>query len=119
MNPVSDFYLSINVGYPNAFARHYGRTGSALMIHGSCVSAMTDQCIEEIYALADAVLRAGQTSFPVHIFPFPLTEDEIARHTPSPWKPFWENLKQGYDLFEQTRIPPHVTVEQGKYSFYD
>jgi len=123
MNPVSDFYLSFNVGYPNAFDRYHGRTGSALMVHGSCVSAgcyaMTDQRIEEIYALADAALRAGQPSFPVHIFPFPLTEEEITRHNPSPWKPFWENLKQGYDLFEQTRIPPHVTVEQGKYSFYN
>jgi murein L,D-transpeptidase YafK len=64
MNPASNFHLAFNLGYPNRFDRHYGRTGSALMVHGSCVSigcyAMTDDGIEEIYALADAAFRNGR-----------------------------------------------------------
>jgi hypothetical protein len=41
-------------------------------------------------------------------------------HADSPWSPFWTNLKEAYDLFERTRIPPRVgmcgkryVVEQG------
>ncbi len=64
MNPVSNFHLSFNLGYPNAYDKIHGRTGSALMVHGSCVSigcyAMTDKGIEEIFTLADASLRNGQ-----------------------------------------------------------
>jgi len=41
------------------------------MVHGNCVSigcyAMTDEKIEEIYAIADASLRNGQSFFRVHI----------------------------------------------------
>ncbi|UCF89851.1 MAG: 2-dehydro-3-deoxyphosphooctonate aldolase, partial [Desulfobacterales bacterium] len=60
MNPLSDFHLAFNPGYPNAYDRVHGRTGSALMVQGSCVSigcyAMTDKGIEEIFTLADAAL---------------------------------------------------------------
>jgi len=36
LNPVSNFHLSFNLGYPNSYDRSYNRTGSALMVHGSC-----------------------------------------------------------------------------------
>lgn len=46
------------------------------MVHGSCVSigcyAMTDDGIEEIFAIADAAFRNDQKFFRVHIFPFSL-----------------------------------------------
>lgn len=38
MNPQSSFYLSFNMGYPNAFDKSLGRTGSQLMVHGDCSS---------------------------------------------------------------------------------
>jgi murein L,D-transpeptidase YafK len=121
LNPASQFHLSFNLGYPNAYDRHHGRTGSALMVHGNCVSigcyAMTDAGIEEIYALADAALRAGQPFFRVHIFPFRMTDDNMQQHARSEWREFWENLKEGYDLFETTRRPPNVKVRGGKYVF--
>jgi len=53
MNPASAYYLSFNMGYPNAYDRAWGRTGSQLMVHGDCSSrgcyAMTDEQISEIY----------------------------------------------------------------------
>ena len=56
MNPNSNFYLSINLGYPNSFDKANKRNGSFLMIHGDCWSsgcyAMTDEQISEIYSLA-------------------------------------------------------------------
>jgi murein L,D-transpeptidase YafK len=123
MNPASRFHLSFNLGYPNAYDRHHGRTGSALMVHGNCVSigcyAMTDRRIEEIYALADAALRAGQPYFRVHVFPFRMTPRNMERHRRSPWIDFWRNLKQGHDAFERTGRPPDVRVEEGRYVFRD
>lgn len=123
LNPWSQFHLSFNIGYPNAYDRFHKRTGSAIMIHGSCVSigcyAMTDEKIEEIYALADAALRNGQQFFRVHIFPFRMEKKNINAHRKSKWMGFWQNLKAGYDYFEQHKCPPNVVVKNGQYAFED
>ena len=121
MNPNSDFHLSFNLGYPNAYDRTHGRTGSALMVHGGRVSigcfAMTDAKIEEIYALCDAALRGGQKFFRVHCFPFRMTQANMTKHKDSEWLEFWKNPKIGYDWFEQKGVPPDVTVEEKRYVF--
>lgn len=91
------------------------------MVHGNRVSigcfAMTDPKIEEIYSLADAALRNGQEYFRVHCFPFRMTPENMKRHSNSEWMPFWENLKAGYDWFEEARQPPNVVVRDKKYVF--
>jgi murein L,D-transpeptidase YafK len=121
MNPASEFHLSFNLGYPNSYDRYHGRTGSALMVHGDCVSigcyAMTDAGIEEIYALAEAALRSGQPFFRVHIFPFRMTKAHMEKHRDTRWQEFWKNLKEGYDFFERKMRPPNVEVREGRYVF--
>ena len=121
LNPWSKFHLAFDLGYPNDFDRACGRTGKSLMVHGRCSSvgcfAMTDYRMEEIYTLADAALAHGQESFAVHIFPFRMTEENMKRQTKSEWVAFWRNLKEGYDLFEQTSTPPQVTVNNNRYIF--
>ena len=123
MNPNSRYHLAFNIGYPNAYDRAHNRTGSAIMVHGDCVSigcyAMTDAGIEEIYTLAEAALNNGQRFFRVHIFPFRMSDTNMRRHSDSEWYEFWKNLKQGYDAFEQSRIPPEVRVQDGTYRFAD
>jgi len=122
LNPVSNFHLSFNLGYPNKYDRIHQRTGGALMVHGNCVSigcyAMTDKKIEEIYAIADAALRNGQSFFRAHIFPFRMTIENMQRHRNSKWYLFWRNLKEGYDFFEKDgNTPPNVEVENRRYVF--
>ena len=121
LNPNSSYHLSFNLGFPNRYDRSHGRTGSFLMVHGKCVSigcyAMTDRGIEEIYLLAEAALKDGQNAFDVHIFPFRMTEEALAEHAGSPWIGFWENLKEGHDLFEAERVPPTAGVADGRYAF--
>ena len=122
LNPVSNFHLSFNLGYPNRYDSHHRRTGSALMVHGSCVSigcyAMTDGGIEEIFTLADAAFKKGQSFFRVHIFPFKMTNENMKKHKESEWYEFWSNLKNGHDFFEtKDKIPPNVEVRNGKYVF--
>jgi len=119
MNPNSQFYLAFNLGYPNAYDKANKRTGDSLMVHGKCKSAgcfaMTDALIEEIYALARESYIGGQEAIQVHAMPFRLTDANMARHAKSPWYPFWQTLKQGYDHFELTRLPPDVAVCQRQY----
>ncbi|TQV65559.1 murein L,D-transpeptidase, partial [Exilibacterium tricleocarpae] len=84
LNPWSRFHLSFNLGYPNQYDRYHGRTGSALMVHGDCVSigcyAMTDSYINEIYALGVAALKSGQPFFRVHLFPFKLELENLSKY---------------------------------------
>lgn len=121
MNPRSDFHLSFNLGYPNEYDRAHGRDGSFLMVHGDRVSigcfAMTDAKIEEIYTLCDAALRNGQPFFRVHAFPFRMTAERMEEAQRDEWFEFWQNLKEGHDLFERTKVPPNVEVRNKKYVF--
>ena len=136
LNPHSNYHLAFNVGYPNAFDRQNGHTGGLVMVHGACKSvgcfAMTDKGIEEIYGFVAAALSAGQREVPVHIFPFRMTDAAIARETSgggglmsffatdgngAQWAGFWHNLKEGYDLFQQTGEPPTAYACGDRYAF--
>ena len=121
MNPASQFHLSFNLGYPNAYDRYHRRTGNYLMVHGNCVSigcyAMTNPRIEQIYTLGEAALLGGQRYFRVHSFPFRMTEANMKKNAASKHAGFWKNLKDGYDHFERTKRPPNVEVERGRYVF--
>jgi len=121
LNPLSNFHLSFDIGYPNQYDRFYRRTGGDIFIHGSCVSigcfAMTDPIIEQIYALADATFRNGHSFFRVHVFPFRMTTENMQRHENSQWIDFWRNLQEGHDYFERERRPPNVNVRNGRYLF--
>ncbi len=121
MNPNSQYHLSFNIGYPNEYDRAHKRTGSAIMIHGDRISigclAMTDEKIEEIYTLCAAAHAGGQAYFRVHIFPFRMTAERLEARADPVWNDFWLNLKEGYDLFEKNRVPPEVSVADGRYQF--
>ncbi|MFC0036463.1 L,D-transpeptidase family protein [Cardiobacterium valvarum] len=120
MNPNSNYHLSFNLGYPNAYDRSHGYTGSMLMVHGKCVSigcyAMGDRQIEEIYSLVGAALQRGQPFVRVHAFPFRLTEANLAAYSDHRWYDFWRMLKPGYDYFETYRQPPEIDVIGGQYA---
>ncbi len=121
MNPTSAYYLSFNTGYPNAYDRSLGHTGSELMVHGDCSSrgcyAMTDEQISEIYALGRESFFGGQKSFQFQAYPFRMTPINLARHRNSPHMAFWKMIKEGNDHFEVTRQEPKVDFCEKKYVF--
>jgi murein L,D-transpeptidase YafK len=121
LNPNSNYYLAINVGYPNSFDKANKRDGSLLMIHGDCSSsgcyAMTDEQISEIYSLARDSFLGGRPSFQVQAYPFRLTPANLARHRNSPSLAFWKMLKIGNDHFETTHLEPKVDVCNRLYVF--
>ena len=89
LNPASRWHRSFNLGFPNAFDRAHNRTGSFVMVHGGCGSigcfAMTDPVVDEIWRLVTAALKAGQPRFHVHVFPFRMTEENLASREHQPW----------------------------------
>ena len=121
MHPTSTYHLAFNLGYPNTYDRSHHRTGSFLMVHGNRVSigcyAMTDAMIEEIFTLCDAALGNGQPYFRIHCFPFRMTPERMDAAKLDEWFPFWQNLREGHDLFEQNKIPPDVSVRNQRYHF--
>jgi murein L,D-transpeptidase YafK len=121
MNPASNYYLAFNTGFPNSYDRAWGYTGSELMVHGDCSSrgcyAMTDEQIQEIYALARESFFGGQRAFQLQAFPFRMTALNMAKHRNNPNFAFWKMLKEGYDHFEATRQEPKVAVCEKRYVF--
>jgi len=121
LNPNSAWHRSFNLGFPNAFDRAHGRTGSLLMVHGGCGSigcyAMTNPVIDEIWRLVTAALDGGQQRFQVQVLPFRMTARNLSRHEGAPLSSFWSSLKPGYDLFEASQVPPKVSVCGKRYAF--
>ena len=121
MNPDSNYYLSFNIGYPNAYDRSLGRTGSNLMVHGACSSSgcysMTDEDAGEIFRLARDAFRGGQRAFEIQALPFRMTPENLAKHRDDPNMDFWRMLKVGSDSFDLTHVPPKVDVCDRHYVF--
>ena len=124
-NPVSTFYLSLGVDYPNQRDRaaNKGRSnlGGDIFIHGGCRSdgciAITDDGISELYWLAVEARGLGQQTIPVHIFPARMDDDAEMKKLERLYqkKPaviaFWQSLVPGYEFFEKKRQLPYVTVD--------
>jgi murein L,D-transpeptidase YafK len=123
LNPNSRWHRSFSLGFPNEFDRALGRTGSFIMVHGGCQSigcfAMTNDVVDEIWRLVTSALDSGQPAFNVQVFPFRMTETNLAARKADPWSGFWADLKKGYDSFERTKLPPVVSVCDGRYVIAD
>jgi murein L,D-transpeptidase YafK len=121
MNPNSHYYLSFNVGYPNAYDRALDRTGGAIMVHGVCSSAgcfsMTDAQIAEIYAIAREAFAGGESAIQMQSFPFHMSAENLAKHRLDPNIAFWKEIKNGADHFEVTKTEPDVLVCGKHYVF--
>ncbi len=121
MNPESHYYLSFDIGYPNAYDHAHGRTGGSIMVHGVCSSAgcfsMTDAQIAEIYAIAREAFAGGQHAIQMQSYPFHMTAENLAKYRLDPNISFWKQLKEGADNFEVTKQDIAVGVCDKHYVF--
>lgn len=121
LNPKSKYYLSFDLGFPNKLDAAHGYSGDALMVHGACSSqgcyAMTDEAMSEIYPVVRDALKYGQPGFQVQAYPFRMTPQNMAKYRGHPDFAFWQNIKQGYDIFEVTKRQPKISYCDGKYVF--
>lgn len=114
---------AFNLGFPNTHDQLLSRTGSYILVHGGCSSvgcfAMTDQVQAEIFELADAALTSGQKRFHVQIFPFRMSDANMARFADHEWAHTWADLKPAYDSFERTHVPPAIALCGPRYKVAD
>lgn len=129
-NPSSNFYLSMGINYPNESERILGvrgNLGGEIFIHGGCATIgcipITDDKIKELYLIAVEAKSSRQDKIPVHIFPCRL-DDEGFKRVQEEYEnnqnliKFWQNLKEGFDIFEETHQIPEFTVNsRGEYVF--
>jgi murein L,D-transpeptidase YafK len=129
-NPVSSFYLSLGINYPNTSDKLRSdakNLGGDIFIHGSFVTVgclpMSDDKIKEIYLYAVLAKNANQTNIPVYIFPFKMSDENMSKFTQKYAKSkelllFWQNLKIGYDKFSSTKTNLKFKAKKdGLYSF--
>jgi murein L,D-transpeptidase YafK len=124
-NPASSYHLSLGLNYPNKRDEIVNKPprGGDIYIHGMCVSvgclAMEKEPIEEIYIVAMLARAAGQSTIPVHIFPFKMTEQNIKKYTQTSFSflnDFWRSIQPAYTYFEKNKTLPDVTVDsKGNY----
>jgi murein L,D-transpeptidase YafK len=119
LNPGSRFFLSMHVNYPNELDRHLRRTGSAIMVHGSCVSvgclAMTTERIMELYLMVKDL--GAPVRVPIHLFPQRDMGKAVEGARTDVLRAFWTNLKEGHDRFDSSRKVPAVRHRNGRYAF--
>jgi len=128
-NPSSRFYLSLGINYPNQADKQKSKAknlGGDIFIHGSvtigCIP-MTDEKIKEIYLYALYAKNNGQLKIPVYIFPFKMTQKNMTKFSPyfrnnNNLRDFWNNLKDGYDKFENLHKELKISItNEGDYIF--
>ena len=126
-NPKSNYFLSLQINYPNYSDEATGNTnlGGDIFIHGGCVTIgcmpMTNDGIEEIYTVCLQARINGQENIPVHIYPTRLNKNginylnhEFAKDVPK--MQFWSELRSEYEYFEKThKLLPVMYTPDGKY----
>src|SRR5690606_17823468 len=122
-NPVSNFYLSLGVSYPNASDRilsDRAAPGGAIYVHGNCVTLgcipITDDKIKELYVMAVEAKNNGQQKIPIHIYPRRLNDDGMrnlrsAYATQPNLIAFWEGNEIGLGCVRAAQIAHAIIVE--------
>ncbi len=126
-NNKSDYYLSLQLNYPNYSDQMQGnqKTGGDIYIHGGCVTVgcmpMTDPGIQEIYTLCLNARLNGQLYIPVHIYPTRMNKSGLSYlnkeyANDATKQQFWSELKAGYEYFEKYhKLLPVMYTPDGKY----
>jgi murein L,D-transpeptidase YafK len=119
LNYQSIRFVSLNTGFPNAYDRAHGASGSALMIHGGCDSAgcyaIKDAPAQEVFTAVRDALKAGQHNVQLHIFPFRMTDWAMSAHQTDKNISFWREIKIGYDKFNLTHKEISVSIVNKQY----
>jgi len=119
-NAFSDYYLGMQINYPNQSDLILGRKpfGGQIMIHGNCVTIgcipITDDKIKEVYLLALFSKGAGN-DVAVDSYPFKLDDKKLEEAKKTYNKSmlnFWDNLKTIYDYFEKKHLIPVISVDK-------
>ena len=119
-NAFSDYYLGMQIDYPNQSDKILGKRpyGGQIMIHGNCVTIgcipITDDKIKELYLLC-LFSKGASNNVCVEGYPFKPTEANMEKAKKTYDKKltnFWANLKTVYDYFEKNHKMPLIGVDK-------
>lgn len=119
-NAFSDYYLGMQINYPNQSDLMLGKRpyGGQIMIHGNCVTIgcipITDDKIKEVYLICLFSKGAGN-EVAVDGYPFKLDSkklEEAKKNYDKTLLNFWMNLKTVYDYFELKHLLPVISVDK-------
>jgi murein L,D-transpeptidase YafK len=128
----SSFRLCINYPNPADIARTRRLSGKSpggeICIHGNCVTAGCISFRNRVFMMAYYFAAMHDTkrngSLQVHIFPFRFSEELKKQYCGSyagmkrtELLSFWNNIEEGYRLFEKTRRPLRFSCRQDRYVF--
>jgi hypothetical protein len=131
LNPTSNFFLSMQVDYPNAADRRRPRPaggaklGGEIFVHGACATIgcvpLGDAAIGRLYVLA-ADVRAAGGRLDAHLFPTAMDAAHAGARADAAGDDAWltrfwdEELAPGWAWFERERTLPPVEVDAaGRY----
>jgi len=130
-NPQSNFFLSLHISYPNASDRILGshqNPGGDIFLHGNCASsgAFRSQMMGlkrstglPFWCTA-GVSSTCRSGFPSAAYGFRFENNNCNFNLESTSRliAFWNNLKEGYDLFEKSHREPRIqNTRRWAYSF--
>lgn len=129
-NPTSFFHLSFSINYPNKSDKilsPFSELGNDICIHGGCTTIgclpMTNDIIQEIYIYAIESKANGQRKIPIYIFPTRMDDFNYSELLKEYGKrnellAFWQNLKEGYNKFDSSKVELKLNINnRGKYIF--
>jgi murein L,D-transpeptidase YafK len=119
LRPPSASYLGVDLGWPNAYDQAQGWRGTSSLMQAGCAAephfGLTDPDMEEVFALIYAALANGQSTVPVHIFPFEMSTLRMLTTGKGPNAAFWAQLAPAWRAFEATKKPPRIEVSGRRY----
>lgn len=126
-NPVSNFWLSLGINYPNmadSIRSTATNLGGDIFIHGNCVTVgclpMTNEKMNEIYILSVLAKNGGQEKIPIHIYPYRFSEikNSIFENMFTKYADFWKTIEKEYNYFNENHKIPQINVNnEGNYVF--
>lgn len=127
-NPLSDYFLSMRVNYPNEADKFWAdktHPGGDIYIHGGCETIgcipITDKEMGQLYVISIMSRNNNNNDFPIHIFPSKMTTPIMKYLLNKPgvnedFKNVWNGIQPVYQYFQKyKKIPNHYVDEEGNY----
>ncbi len=121
MNPASQYYLSINTGFPNTYDRRMDVRGTfdaawSLLLF-RLLFADRRQHLRSLRLRAGTPLPVGSRKSSWKPCPFRMTPEKMALYSKHKDFAFWQMLKEGYDYFELTQDTGQGRLLREEYVF--
>ena len=115
-------HIQAQLVFPNKFDQEHNVSDGYVTIHDNDTDkdgfTLSQPDMDEISEVIKSTFVNGYKSVSVYIYPFVMSDDNLNNFKDSPWFGFWQNIKGGYDYFQNFHRTPVVDVINKKYVFH-